>query len=175
MQIFSELIIRITEIERRQSEMIRHGTVEQIDPEKGLVRLRIGGTEDKPFISPWVPYGQIAGALKVHAPPSAGQQMTLISPTGDLRQAVAIPMTWSRKNPSPSTKGDEHVVTFGNVRIDLKSDSFMVAVGGASVTISSAGVKFEGGTITHDGQKIDKTHKHIDVEPGGGRSGPPEP
>lgn len=171
---FAELAVRLAEIERRQNGMFRHGTVEQVDPEKALVRLRIGGTEQEPFISPWVPYGQIAGALKVHTPPSKGQQMTMMSPTGDFRQAIALPMTWSDQNPSPSQSGEEHVLTFGDVRLTLTSDSLAVKVGEVSMTISEEGVKFKGGEITHDDVKIDKSHVHTDVQPGGGLTGVPQ-
>ena len=123
-----EAVARVAELERRVAGMVRHGTVEQVDPQKQRVRLRLGGTDDKPFIGPWVPYAQIAGALKVHTPPSVGQQMTLLSPTGDPRQAVALPMTWSNQNASPSQKGDEHVLTFGSCRIELRGNEIIVKV-----------------------------------------------
>jgi len=123
-----EAVARVAELERRVAGMVRHGTVEQVDPQKQRVRLRLGGTDDKPFVGPWVPYAQIAGALKVHTPPSVGQQMTLLSPTGDPRQAVALPMTWSNQNASPSQKGDEHVLTFGSCRIELRGNEIIVKV-----------------------------------------------
>ncbi len=169
-----ELFARVGELERRYSSTIKHGTVAEVDPGKQLVRLKMGGTDAEPFVGPWVPYAQIAGALKVHTPPSAGQQMTIFAPGGDFRQAVALPMTWSNSNPSPSDKGDEHVLTFGSVRIDLKGQSLKLTVGGVSLTISGDGFAFEGGTVKHDGHDIGVTHKHTDVDPGGGVSGPPE-
>lgn len=172
---FAALAARLIEVERRQNGMFRHGTVEQVDPAKQMVRIRLGeGADGQPFVGPWVPYGQIAGALKVHTPPSKGQQMTLMSPTGDFRQAIAMPMTWSDQNPSPSQAGDEHVLTFGNVNLTLKDDSLAIKVGDVSMMISEEGVKFKGGEITHDDVKIDKSHVHTDVEPGGGLTGVPQ-
>lgn len=174
MREFTELLGRVVELERRYANTIRHGTVEQVDAGKQRVRLRLGGSDDQPFIGPWVPYGQIAGALKVHTPPSVGQQMTMFSPAGDPRQAVAMPMTWSDQNASPSSAGDQHVLTFGSVRVDLAADSLKITIGGVAVTISGDGVTFEGGSITHDGHSIDKTHQHKDVEPGPALTGPPQ-
>ncbi|RRY02960.1 phage baseplate assembly protein domain-containing protein [Brucella anthropi] len=52
--------------------------------------------------------------------------------------------------------------------------SIVLKVGGVTVTVSSGGVDIEGGTITHDGVVIDKTHIHIGVVPGSGTSGPPQ-
>jgi len=144
-----EAVARVAELERRVAGMVRHGTVEQVDPQKQRVRLRLGGTDDKPFIGPWVPYAQIAGALKVHTPPSVGQQMTLLSPTGDPRQAVALPMTWSNQNASPSQKGDEHVLTFGSCRIELRGNEIVVKV--PRILIECDGSTFE---LTGSGLKM---------------------
>ncbi|MEE9923976.1 MAG: phage baseplate assembly protein V [Brucella anthropi] len=128
MKAIIEMAARIADLERRMNSIVRHGTVAEVDPAKGAVRVQIGGTDDKPFLSPWLPYGQVAGALKVHSPPSVGQQMTVVSPTGDFRQAVAMPMTWSDKNASPSNKGDENVLTFGDAKIELRGGEIIVTV-----------------------------------------------
>jgi hypothetical protein len=71
MRELAELVARVNELERRFASMLRHGTVEQVDPAKQLVRVRIGESDEdggQPFIGPWVSYAQIAGALKVHTP-----------------------------------------------------------------------------------------------------------
>jgi phage baseplate assembly protein gpV len=164
-----ELASRVADLERRFSGVMRHGTVEEVDPGKQIVRVKFGEDKDgKPFLSPWVPYAQIAGALKVHTPPTKGQQMTTMSPTGDWMQAVALPMHWSDQNPSPSSNGDENVLTYGNVRITVKDDLVQINVGGVSVNISSDGVAITGGKVTHDGKNIGSTHIHGGVVPGGG-------
>jgi phage baseplate assembly protein V len=133
---YAGLLRDVADLKRRLDTTVRHGTVTDVDAKKQRVRLSIGGTEDKPHKSPWVPYGQIAGALKVHTPPSVGQQMTLFAPTGDFRQSVALPFTWSDDNKSPSDKPDEHVLTFENVTVTIKKDSLKVTVGDASIEIT---------------------------------------
>lgn len=169
-----ELASRVAELERRFSGTMRHGTVEEVDPAKQIVRLNFGESDDgKPFLSPWIPYAQIAGALKVHTPPSKGQQFTLLSPTGDWQQAVAMPLTWSNQNPSPSQNGDENVLTFGNVRITVKDNLTEVKVGGVTMKISGEGVAITGGRVSHDDLNIGSTHKHRDVMPGAGLTGIP--
>ena len=170
-----EIVRRVAELERRVASMVRHGTVEAVDTSNGkhVVRLRLGGSDDQPFMSPWVPYGQIAGAMKVHSPPSVGQEMTLISPGGDFRQAFAMPLSWSDENQSPSDKSDEHVLKFGSVTVTIKGDGVKIEVGGHSLELTSDGSLFKGGKIEHDEHLIDKTHVHTNVFPGGGLSGPP--
>ena len=171
-----ELAARIAELERRFSGLVRHGTVEEVDAGRQRVRLNFGKDIDgKPFLSPWVPYAQIAGALKVHTPPSKGQQFTALSPNGDWQQAVALPMTWSDRNTSPSSNGNENVLTYGNVTATIKdglcevtSAAVTVKVGGVNVEVSDAGVAITGGKITHDDKNIGSTHIHSGVVPGGG-------
>lgn len=174
MQALVELFARVSEIERRQANQIRPGTVHAVDPAKQLVRVKLGGTEAEPFIGPWVPYSQMAGALKVHAPPTVGQQMTVLSPSGDFAQGLAVPMTWSGSNASPSSNGGENVITFGGVTIKLGGDAMTLTVGGVTYGFTGDGFRQTGGTIEHDGHKVDKSHKHTNVKAGGDRSGPPE-
>lgn len=141
MKVIADLVKQVADLQRRVSGMVRHGTVAEVDAKKGTVRLRIGGTDEKPFLSPAVSYAQIGGALKVHTPPSVGQQMTIIGAGGDWRQGIALPMTWSDQNKSPSEKGDEHVLTFGDVSVTIKGSSLKVAVGGTSFEIAGGGIK----------------------------------
>ena len=69
------MVARIAELERRLSNVARHGNVAEVDFAKQMVRLELGqGANSKPFLGPWVPYGLTAGALKVHSPPSVGIQ-----------------------------------------------------------------------------------------------------
>jgi len=164
-----ELAARIAELERRFSGVLRHGTVEEVDPARHRVRLNFGkDINGGPFLSPWVPYAQIAGALKVHTPPSKGQQFTALSPNGDWRQAVVLPMTWSDQNASPSTASDEHVLTFGAVRLTIREEVLQVQVGGVNLKVTPDGLAITGGKVTHEAKNIGATHIHRGVIPGGG-------
>lgn len=170
-----ELLNRVNELERRVSGLMRHGTVHEVDPAKQVMRLRLGDdVKGQPFLSPWIPYAQIAGALKVHTPPSVGQQYTAMSPTGDWQQAVGVPLTWSNDNPSPSDKGDEHVLTFGQVKVTIKEQLLQIEVGSTKWELIPAGFRQTGGGMEHDGHLIDETHRHTDVMPGAALTGPPD-
>ena len=169
-----ELVSRVAEVERRLASMVRHGEVLDVDAKRHRVRISLGEGEDgRPVPGPWVPHAQIAGAMKIHSMPSKGQNMTMICPGGDFRQAVALPLTWSDQNKSPSEKEDEHVLTFGSVSITIKDKSVKVEVGGHSVEITDAGTIYTDGKIEHDGHLIDKTHRHTEVVKGPELSGPP--
>jgi phage baseplate assembly protein gpV len=139
-EIFVEMMERIARLEQRAANMAIHGAVTDVDAAKQLARIRIGGTDEEPYKSPWIPYGQFAGALKVHTPPTAGQNMTLFNPTGDPAQGVLLPMTWNNAFQSPSSKPDENVLTYGNVRMEIKDDRLFVKVGASEITITGGGV-----------------------------------
>ncbi len=162
-----ELAARIAELERRFSGMVRHGTVEDVDPGKHRIRLKFGtGVDGKSFLSPWIPYAQVAGALKIHMPPSVGQQFTLMAPGGDWQQAVAIPFTWSNQNPSPSDAADENVIAFGDVRMTLRDGGLEISAAGVTLKLIGSGLSITGGEVRHDGKNIGATHTHGGVASG---------
>lgn len=189
MNSLAELVAKVAELERRMSGMVRHGTVHSVDPAKQTVRMVIGEGDDGPVLSPPIPYGQQAGALKVHTPPTVGQQMTAFAPSGDPQQAVAMPFTWSNQNQSPSQAGDQNVITFAGMRIELTAGGLKITKGGMTTELTGSGVKVTAGGVTHDisgsgikttGGKIEHNdlnigsdHKHRDVEPGAGVTGIP--
>lgn len=161
-----ELVARVTDLERRVAGVMRHGTVAEVDPGRQRMRLDFGpahGGQGR-FLSPWLPYAQFSGALRVHTPPTVGQQFTVMSPSGDFQQAVAVPLTHHAGNPSPSTAGDENVITYGNVRMTLSDDLVHVDVGGsllkmtaAEITLSTHGssIVLNADGVTINGARID--------------------
>lgn len=180
-----ELSNRLSRIEARLAGMVRHGPVKEVNAAEGWVRLDLGGG----LLSPKLPYAQVAGGLKIHAPPTEGQQMTAIAPGGDPTQAIALPMTWSDANASPSESGEENVLTYGSVRIELRGDEILATVGGASLrmesdavtisiggvswTLSGSGEQTTGGQVKHNSKNIGDTHRHGDVMPGPAPTGVP--
>lgn len=169
-----EVAARVADLERRMAGFARHGTVAEMDTGKARVRLKLGeSTAGGDFLSPWVPYAQIAGALKAHIPPAVGQQFTLLAPSGDWAQAVALPLTWSEGNPSPSAAEDENVVTYGDVTITLGAGGITFTVGGVSLALTGGGVSIDGGEVTHNGKNIGSTHEHGGVEAGGAKTSGP--
>ena len=150
-EVFQSLMETLVDMQRRMGGVSVKGRVsaEHIDPKAGKVRLIIGQDDDgQDVLSPWVPYAQTAGALKVHSAPSAGQTMEISSDSGDIEQGAARPLHWSDDNKSPSEKGDEHVLTFGEAKVELRSGEIVVTVprmlvkcGGSTFELSGSGLK----------------------------------
>lgn len=170
-----ELAARIAELERRFSGMMRHGTVAEVDTNTQRIRLDFGpahGISGR-FLSPWIPYAQFSGALRVHTPPTVGQQFTAMSPNGDFQQAVAVPLTHSNANPSPSTAADQNVVRFGDVTLTLAEDHLEVSVGEVRFKVDGTNVEITGGEVRHNSKNIGDSHIHSGVLSGPSVTGTP--
>lgn len=171
----AKLTSELESLKRVVENFARNGEVTDVDPKKQLARISLGkGPDGKEQKSPWRPYGQIAGKLKVHWTPTKGQNLTMISIGGDFNQGFFMPLTWSDDFKSPSEE-EAPVVEYGDVRLELSDDSITATIGGVTWTFSSAGFKQEGGAMGHDGKDIGKTHKHIEVMPGPSTTGIPTP
>jgi phage baseplate assembly protein V len=173
------LVHRVAALERLARGNCRQGTVAQVDPAAGTVRLRFGGNEHGDYLSAPIPYAQTAGAMRIHSPPSVGQQMMTMAPGGDLRQAIAMPLGFSSATPSPSGAGNQHVMTFGSATLTLSAGSLTIKIGGSTVVIDASGLTVNGnlvvagGGVTNNGKDIGSTHTHGGIRSGGSSTSPP--
>ncbi|PWE52335.1 baseplate assembly protein [Metarhizobium album] len=163
------LVNRIAEIERRARNRKRTGTVKEVDNAKGLARVLFAKPNGRDYLSPWLPWKEIAsGGIKSHIPPTVGEQVDVVSESGDITDAVIDMSTPSTSNPRPHN-GPEAVITKGGSRITIGDGSVEII---ADVTIRGS-LDVVGGSVTHNGKNIGDTHEHAGVIPGGGTSGPP--
>jgi hypothetical protein len=159
--IVRRLLQRIVEAERRIAATETRGKVKEVDPVKARARIVIGKDEDgAEVLSPWLPYKQQAGELKIHIPPTVGQTMAVRTASGDIEQGTLEPYHWSDDNPANSTEGTENVLSFGDVTVQLKHDGIYVDVGGTSYKFTAAGFDQDGGHQQHDGKNVGSTHVH---------------
>ena len=140
---FDDLVAWVKEIHHTQEEsrhshanLIREGTVEQVDGKKGY-QVRLAEDDGKAVPSPWFPHPEQGGAFKTWRPLTKGQTVLVIAPGGDQRLAHIIPKGgFSDQNKQPSEKLDENVETYGKVRTTWKADSTEKKVGD-KVTVST--------------------------------------
>lgn len=151
-RMIARMVARIDALERRFETSQQHGTVHEVDTAKSRVRLKLGEVNGEPVIGPWVPYAQVAGAVKAHVPPSVGQQMTAVSPSGDPRQAIALPMTFSNANPSPGSSADP-VITYGDFTFTLEPDRLTVK--GPNVDVQCERAHVEAAEVLVESPSVD--------------------
>lgn len=86
------------EILRLLNNLIRIGTIEEIDHKAARVRVKSGDN-----ITAWINWTPArAGKTKTWDPPTKGEQVVLLSPSGDMSQAIVLQSLYSDENPAPS-------------------------------------------------------------------------
>ncbi|WP_182417146.1 phage baseplate assembly protein V [Bartonella sp. HY038] len=195
---------RIAEMERRDRNRKRTGTISEVDTKKGLARVELTGG-DKPFLTDWVPWKEIAaGTTSTHIPPVKGQQVDVLSESGDLTDGVIEFAIHSNKNPRPHD-GPQAVIQHGESRITLDESTINIETASnitvkcaseitldtdlvhitnnlkvdgsfnvAGNTTVSGEVHFKGPSVRHNDKNIGDTHKHLGVQKGGSTTDVPE-
>ncbi|CAB5660897.1 phage baseplate assembly protein V [Klebsiella pneumoniae] len=151
------------ELLRLLENVVRTGTVTEVDEEKWRVRVQSGGLE-----TAWLRWNaQRAGAFKVWVPPSVGEQVWFLCLGGNTDVAFIGGSLYSDDNPAPGASRNEMVVTApdgATFRYDAEAGALHVA-GIKSATIE-ASVK-----VTLDTPEVDCTNllraKNIDIAEGG--------
>lgn len=86
----------ISELIRRLENLLRPGTIDQVDVDAALVRVRTGG-----LLSSWIRwFTRRAGDVRAWCPPSVGEQCMLFSPGGDLANGFALVGLFSDSHPA---------------------------------------------------------------------------
>lgn len=149
--IIDDMRRRIGELERRIRSQSRTGVIAEVDPAKGLARVRLNDG-DKPFLTGFIPWEEpAAGANKTHSPPSVGQQVKVYSESGDLHDASIQGSLNSDANARPSGDGDTYVLaSVGDASITISGggSAMVLRVGGSTVSIA-------GGSIALNSARID--------------------
>lgn len=157
----AEIIIdqryRLEELERRMENRQRTGTIAEVNAKDGLARVKID-TDDKsgqPFLTPWIPWKEVSmGAIKTHFPPSVGEQVKVVSESGDLTDAQIDFSTPSNSNERPHDKEAEGVIQIGDTRL-LITGGKVVVKSGEIILDGNVHLGGEGGKLVHRKGDVD--------------------
>jgi len=88
------------ELLRLIHNLIRLGTIAEVDHEAARVRVKSGE-----LLTAWVPWLTArAGTTRDWNPPTVGEQAVVFSPGGDTANGVAVPGIYQNAHPAPSNK-----------------------------------------------------------------------
>lgn len=119
---FERLILRLTELERRQRNMVRYGRVAEVDASRARVKVIDEDGGDHKLTTTWLPWAEVGGHIRTWHPPAVGQQVVMFSPSGNIGQAIVFPAAFSDQYAQPSQAGDEQIITIGSTTLRLKGD-----------------------------------------------------
>jgi phage baseplate assembly protein gpV len=98
----------LADLERRLANMIRYGVIEQLDEQAAKVRVRSGG-----ILSDWLKWRtQRAGPDSDWWAPEPGEQVIMLSPSGETNQALILGSINSNRFPCPATRKTLHRITY---------------------------------------------------------------
>jgi phage baseplate assembly protein V len=181
----------LEDLRRRAEGHNRIGTIVSVDAAAGLCQVSHGE-----LTSPPVKYFSVAaGEVNETRHPSIGEQCLLINYGGGDGSAQAMALTGlpSSAFPPVSTRAELHRRTYpdgtaqsydhaasllawdnGPAFVRGGRDELVIGLGGAGVRITSAGVRFFGPRVDHNGINIGQDHRHKEVQPGPGTTGVPQ-
>jgi len=189
---------KLTEIMRLITNLIRTGTVSEVDSVNWLCRVKTGDLETN-----WINWLTLrAGSTRTWWQPTVGEQVVLLSLGGNLETAFALPAIYSEAFPPPDysedgdtteysdggffqydparnlwlIRGVKNVLVEGAENIELNTKKFALnadeAVINAAMKIKGA-VTQSGGAMSSNGVVVDK-HVHEKVKNGTDTSGGPQ-
>ena len=142
-----------SERDRQLQNLIRVGTVAEVNPATGRARVDFGAAR-----SAWIQFAaHRAGGVNMFSPPSVGEQVIVASPGGDTAQGVIIGSLPSTGNPAAGSAADSWVITIGAVTVTITDGQ--VAISGGDVIVT-------GGDVIADGISL-KQHTHAHGDPAG--------
>lgn len=96
------------ELSRRLENMIRLGTVAAVDHVKALCRVDSGG-----LLTDWLPwFERRAGQTRTWDPPTVGEQVLVLSPSGEPAGGLVLVGLYRAAHPAPDNSPDTHVIDF---------------------------------------------------------------
>ena len=147
--------MNIADLERRLENLIRIAEISDVDyhdPENPVCRCMVGEIKTN-----WLSIGHTRmGEVKDWNPPSKGEQVVLLSPNGDLSQAVIMASLSSTLNPAPDTAAHKPKRTYPDgavIEYDYQSHKLTASLPeGATFELTSNGGLKITGDIALDGK-----------------------
>ncbi len=125
----------ITEILRLLNNMIRTGTILEVNLPDGLCRVQTGELQ-----TTWLNWlTPRAGRSRTWWAPSVGEQVLLLSIGGDLTTAFVLPAIYSDEHPAPSASADAFHITFQDgAVIEYEPETSALTVSGIKTAMVTA-------------------------------------
>lgn len=175
------------ELQRRLENLVRIGTIAHVDlSDTTAPRVRV---RDGKLLTGWLPFGALrAGTARVWSAPTVGEQVIVLSPSGDLASAVVFGSLYCAAHAAPSDQPNQHIVEFADgTRWSHDDQTGASAFEGMktllirasqSVTVDTPNTHLNG-LVNHNGEAMVSngvtvhTHQHGGVRAGGDKTGGP--
>lgn len=135
-QQISHIGVRIADTERRNNNRRRTGTIAEGPDEKGRYRVELSRQGGVPYLTPWIrPKTVGAGNVKLDVVYAIGEQVDVVSESGDLTDARIDFGTYSDDNPREND---------ANAPLRLKVGDSIIEISGDSITLKASKIVLDG-------------------------------
>lgn len=143
----------ITDLNRRLANVVTVGQIEAVDYATATARVRLGDnlTANLPL-----PAGR-AGGNRTWSPPEVGEQVIVLSPSGNLASGCILSSLYSETAAAPGNRAGLHRTVYANgavIEYDRDENAFTMDLAGGSVSITAPGGLTIIGTVTVTGDVI---------------------
>ncbi|WP_154179663.1 phage baseplate assembly protein V [Vibrio furnissii] len=134
----NDLNFIVRDLQRRLANMIRRGKVHSVDftqtPPRVRVDYGVNNDTEQPAITDWLPWisGRASTSRVDWEPLSVGEQVLILSESGELSSGVVVPAIASANNAVPSTSPDEHISKYSDsteIKYDRLSHKLTITIG----------------------------------------------
>lgn len=167
-----------SELLKAVAQMVMIADVVEVDPGTARAKVSFGAEATSAWL-PWLT--ERSSAIGVWAPPSAGEQVLCLSPSGLTKDAIILGALFSGANAAPSGAAGEHLIKIGGSLISITDGSIVLSSNGSTLTVDSSGITHTGGStevntgsLNHKGTDVGDTHTHKGITPGPSRTGDPK-
>jgi phage baseplate assembly protein gpV len=164
--LIGDLAWRISEIERRAANKKRTGTIAEVGTgdNAGKYRVQFSAQNGKPFLSPWMKSRTIgAGGVKFDIVRTVGEQVEVLSESGDLTDGVIDLSVYSNENARANSADVPLHIQIGDAVLEMSGDGLTITAGTiklkGDVTIEGD-VSIAGSSLTHNSKNVGSTHIH---------------
>lgn len=159
----------IFELARLLQNLIKLGTVNAVrHSSPSAVRVKTGDLETN-----WIPFLTLrAGDIKTWCPPSLGEQVVLLSPGGELTNAVALTGLYADHIPEPSNSGSVHTIQYpdgaeikydhGSSALSVTGIKTMLIEASNTITLNAPQVNING-VVTQSGGSMSITVQQMKI------------
>ncbi len=134
---------RVTELERRLANLMRIGTVDQLDEAAARVRVKSGD-----LLTGWLPWlTRRAGEDRDWWAPEPGEQVLILSPDGDPAQGIVLPAIYRDAYPAPADSKNRRRIEFkdgGYAEYNRETGVLTVSAEGKATVIGKGTVEIIG-------------------------------
>lgn len=132
------------ENERSREGIVKFGRVTAVDAGTARAKVSFGGESESDWL-PWL--AERAAAISIWAPVSVGEQVVVLSESGDTAQGVIIGSVFSQGNPGAAASEATHRIQIGASSITITESGIMLESNGSRIVLDASGVSINGAKI----------------------------